>query len=98
MKSRIAIIRALLSGPNEKLLGYLFPGDSSKVTDQNGTIDIDRVKDSIGVLSGGEQILCQVALEIWGGYGEIKLVDICRRLDDANFAAVIKAMAEFRRL
>lgn len=96
--SRIEIIRQLLSGPNKKLLYFLFP-DADTVEDYGGSsMDLERIEANIGVLSSGEKILCRVAMDIWGGYGKADIVDICRRLDSDNFKEVMMAMIEFRQL
>jgi hypothetical protein len=95
--SRIEIIRDLLSGRNEKLLEFLFPSPD-EVTDQNGEMDLERIENGIGALSSGEQILCRVAMDIWGEYGKVQLFDICRRLDEGNFRAVMNAMEKFRNI
>lgn len=95
--SRIEIIRDLLAGRNEKILEFLFPFPD-EVTDQNGTMDLERIEANIGVLSSGEKILCRVAMDIWGEYGKVEIFDICRRLDEGNFRAVMTALERFRDL
>lgn len=97
--SRIDIIRELMTKTgNEKLLYFLFP-DADKVEDYGtSSMDLDRVNKNIGVYSGGEQILCRVAMDIWGEYGDVKVFDICRRLDSKNFVAVLEALVAFRKL
>jgi hypothetical protein len=87
----------MLSTENEKLLYFLFP-DADKVQDYGSSMDIERIKQTIGVFSSGEQILCRVAMDIWGEYGEVKIFDICRRLDNKNFIAVMNALVELRKL
>jgi hypothetical protein len=97
--SRIDIIRKLMTSTgNDKLLYFLFP-DADAVEDYGSfSMDLERVNANIGVYSGGEQILCRVAMDIWGEYGDAKLFDICRRLDGENFLAVLTALAEWRAL
>lgn len=97
--SRIKIIRKLMTKTdNKKLLYFLFP-DADIIDDYGGsTMDLERIKENIGVLSGGEQILCRVAMDVWGEYGDSKLFDICRRLDGTNFVAVLEALVEWRKL
>lgn len=97
--SRISIIRELMvKTENEKLLYFLFP-DADEVEDYGkSAMDLERINRDIGVYSGGEQILCRVAMDIWGEYGNTKLFDICRRLDSKNFVAVMEALVHFRGL
>lgn len=96
--SRIEIIRDLLSGRNEKLLPFLFGPDCDSITDRSGEMNLEFIEENIGALSAGEQILCRVAMDIWGGYGKVKIFDICRRLDEGNFRAVMTAMERYRNL
>lgn len=97
--SRIEIIRKLmLNTGNEKLLYFLFP-DADTVEDYGASaMDLERINKNIGVFSSGEQILCRVAMDIWGEYGDTKLFDICRRLDGQNFTNVLEALIAFRQL
>lgn len=93
--SRIDIIRKMMIG-NEKLLSFLFP-DAAEVQDYGKSrMDLERIENGIGALSSGEQIMCRVAMDIWGEYGNVKIFDICRRLDGRNFVRVIDALVEFR--
>lgn len=94
--SRIEIIKKLLSGRNEKLLYFLFPDANQVNSDYGFSMDLEHIEQNIGALSSGEQIVCRVAMDIWGDYGKVSIVDICRRLDGQNFVAVLEAMAEFR--
>lgn len=93
---RTDIIKELLAGRNEKLLQFLFKEPLRLVNDQNGTMDLEHIEANIGALSGGEQIMCRVAMDIWGEYGNAKIFDICRRLDSDNFERAIKALIQFR--
>lgn len=98
--SRIDIIRKMLTvdTDNEKLLYFLFP-DADEVEDYGkSAMDLERIERDIGVYSSGEQIMCRVAMDIWGEYGNTKLFDICRRLDSSNFKAAMFALVEFRKL
>lgn len=96
---RIDIIRELMvKTDNKKLLYFLFP-DADEVKDYGkSSMDLERINKNIGVYSGGEQILCRVAMDIWGEYGDVRLFDICRRLDSTNFVAVLEALVAFRKL
>lgn len=95
--SRIQIIRKLLEG-NEHLLNFLFVNPAEGVTDQNGVMDVEHLKNEMGVFSSGEQIMIKVAMDIWGEYGKVEIFDICRRLDERNFLKTITALIEFRKL
>lgn len=48
--------------------------------------------------SHGEQILIQVALDIWGEQGKTRLTDLIEILDEDAFLRVIAALLHFREL
>lgn len=80
------------------LLNFLFD-EPDKVTDYGGHgMDLERIKRDIGVYSSGEQVMLRLAMDIWGQYGKVEIFDICRRLDNGNFRAAMKALIEFRKL
>jgi|GEM_PF-2719196 len=55
------------------------------------------LKDARG-LSSGERILIQTALDLWGGYGNVRLSAILKKLDHENFIAFIRALLRYREI
>lgn len=95
--ARIEAIRTMLADRNENILKFLFsPADPYTITDSHGEMNLEFIEKNIGVLSSGEQIMCRVAMDIWGGYGKAGLEDIVCRLDTENFNRVISALIQFR--
>lgn len=47
--------------------------------------------------SSTEQLLYDVALDLWNGHGAASIGDLVRCLDDRQWAAVIAAITAFRR-
>lgn len=94
--SRIEVIRTLLTD-NENVLEFMFP-NHEEVEDYGGFhVNLERVE-KMGHLSSGEQIMLRLALDIWGGYGQVKIEDLCRRLDGDNFKRAMIALIEFRKI
>lgn len=93
-KTRFLAISTLCRN-HPKILEFLFKPDRPEMQS-----DAEEMMSLAGCLSGGEQVLVGVALDIWfyqsERYGHI--MDVCRRLDDGNFKAVIDAMLIARRM
>lgn len=52
----------------------------------------------VGALSGGEQILVRIGMDIWSGSGNAKLWRILEILDDQSLNNVLNALKILRRL
>ncbi len=50
------------------------------------------------LLSRGEYILIQAALDFWNGQGGLRLGDALAALDDENILALVKAILAFREI
>jgi hypothetical protein len=53
---------------------------------------------ALGALSGGEQILVRIAMDVWSGSGNAKLWRILEILDDQSLSNVLNALRTLRRL
>lgn len=95
-KARFAIIENLLvkNSDNAHLLDYLFVEGKDEMF-----AGPENIRDESRHLSGGEQILIEVACAIWfNDENFANMFEICRRLDGKNFLAVMQAFVEFRKL
>lgn len=53
---------------------------------------------ALGALSGGEQILVRIAMDVWSGSGNAKLWRILEILDDQSLSNTLNALKILRRL
>jgi hypothetical protein len=56
-------------------------------------IRFDRLLEASRSWSHGEQLLVDVALDLWNGDGKSTPMDLIRSLDDGNFDRVLEAIA-----
>ena len=89
---RLEIIKGIFVQDPE-MVDWLFLKDKPELF-----ADPDTVMQKAGAFSSGQQILIRVALAVWCWYEGTNIVDICRRLDNKNFQAVMMAMVELRKL
>ena len=52
--------------------------------------DFDGLHRVAATMSGGESLLVRIAADLWNGGGDVKLCEVVRRLDWANFERVVQ--------
>ena len=52
--------------------------------------DFDGLYEQAATMSGGEKLLVRIAADLWNAGGDVKLSDVVRRLDWANFERVVQ--------
>jgi hypothetical protein len=85
-------IEILLSN-HPQLLDFLFKKKEALLSSSPQSI-----KRKSRCFSSGEQILIQIALDIWSGSGKAKFLDIVNRLDIENINHVISTMQYLNRI
>lgn len=55
--------------------------------------DFDGLHHEAATMSGGEQLLVRIASDLWNASGDVKLSDVVRRLDRANFVRVLDGLS-----
>ncbi len=88
-RRRLEAISSILHN-NSNLLGFMFSKREARL---NGSSE--QILRAAGEFSTSEQVLIQVALDIWDGSGETKLMDIYQRLDWPHTVNILKTLAKF---
>jgi len=91
-KLRFKIVQ-LVMFKHKNLIDFLFKTDVPEMI-----ADEMEVISRAGCFSSGEQILIKMACTIWFSSPAANVFDVCRRLDEENFEACIRAMRLFRKL
>lgn len=89
---RLEIVKIALSH-HPKLIEFVFHPAKPELR-----IDPDAMLKELGVLSGGERILVRFAMDIWCSSGRCQVGDFIYCLDSQNFAVVVDALLQWRKL
>lgn len=81
----------LIFAKHPKLLHFLFDRHEPCLRQDAETLLVDA-----GVLSTGERILVQVALDLWSGEGGVCLGEIVERLDSGNYFNLLAGLRHLR--
>jgi hypothetical protein len=81
----------LIFTKHPRILSFLFDRHEPCLRQDAETLLFDS-----GVFSGGEQILVQVALDLWSGEGGARLSDIVERLDPGNYFNLLAGLRHLR--
>lgn len=83
---------SMLYGNDGKIFQLLFD-----VSEPRLTSPADIIKQEMGVLSMGEQLLVRIGLDIWdGGSGGIYFNELYQKLDDKNFQKMLLVLLFLR--
>lgn len=85
-----ATISSIL-GNRQDLLPYLFDKNTPKLN-----FPSEKILSDSGAFSSGEQICIQLALDIWDGSGNCRIIDIFKTLDIDHIKNVIYALFRVR--
>ena len=92
MAHLIGCIQTLLSH-DEQLIYFFFHHKKVELR-----LDSKELLAEARLLSRGEYILIQAALDFWNGQGGLRLGDALAALDDENILALVKAMLALREI
>jgi hypothetical protein len=79
-----AAVRHVLSAP-------LIASRTAPYVGEDG-FDFDGLERQLETMSGGGALLVGIARDLWTAEHTVKITDIVRRLDTANFARVVEAL------
>jgi hypothetical protein len=75
------------------LINYLFEKHRPRLSDA-----AENILEASFALSSGENLLIQIALDMWSGSGGTNIYDMLTVLDDQNFVNVLSALLTLRQM
>jgi hypothetical protein len=75
-------VRHILTAPQ------LVPRTASYIGERD--FDFDGLYREAATMSGGEKLLVRIAGDLWNAGGDVRLAEVVRRLDRANFRRVVE--------